>query len=604
VRQRKTQIINDIGTDAEYIRFENEPNLSAVVIPLIFNGYVNGAIVLNSETLNAFNSGDIWLAEMAAAELTRAWERGRYHQRLMTLVQTGSQLSAMVQPETAVREVASIAREILQARFVFVKIHLGQERNFTQSASSGEAPRLLEALENLESSEALIQMAFHAVQPFRVRDIRKYSPTSHLILDHAGLRSMIAIPIRWHRLSIGTILAFGKQNEVFFNENDQSLAELLSIQAAGAFESTWLQQELRGSLRTTSLLYRLSNQIIQAENLQSAALDIAQTAHKIAKSSTTGIMLFNHNGTTIVEVQINESGVMIGAEHPMDIIKDVMESGQLIYLSQGNYMTRACLPLQTPILKYGALWMDIPEDQEHKTTANPNDLQSLVNQTAIVLERSMLLVESQRQAVEIKAAYDMLEATYDQTLAALMSALDARDRETEGHSLRVSHLTAKLGEALNFSHEQLKVLERGSLLHDIGKIGISDTILHKPGPLSQEEWVVMRRHPDIGSKIVEGIPFLQDTIPLIRHHQERWDGSGYPDGLRGEEIPILARMFSIVDAFDALTSKRPYRQEISTQEAMKYVSEQAGILFDPHIVEVFEKLISENQPALQTIEHT
>jgi len=602
VRQRKTQVINDIGLDADYIRFENEPNLSAVIIPLIFNGYVNGAILLNSETPNAFNSSDVWLAEMACAELSRAWERARYHQRLMTLVQTGSQLSAMEQPDTTVREVVSIARDILQARFTFVKIHMGRERNFTQFASSGEAPRLLAALENSESSEALIQMAFNAVEPFRVRDVRKYSPTSHLVLDHAGLRSMIAIPIRWHRLSIGTILAFGKQNEVFFNENDQSLAKLLSIQAAGAFESTWLQQELRDSLRTTSLLYRLSNQIIQAENLQNAALGIAQTAHKITKSATTGIMLFDQEGVAIAEAQINASGAHTGMEHPMDIIKDVMESGQLIYLSQGSSMTRACLPIQTPILKYGILWMDIPEEQGQKNTAKPNDLQALVNQTAIALERSVLLVESQQQAAEIKAAYDTLEETYDQTLAALMSALDARDRETEGHSLRVSHLTAKLGEALQFSHEQLKVLERGSLLHDIGKIGISDTILHKPGPLSAEEWVVMRRHPDIGSKIVEGIPFLQDTIPLIRHHQERWNGTGYPSGLRGEEIPILARMFAIIDAFDALTSRRPYRQKISVQEAIDYIREQAGILFDPNIVEVFEKLISENQSGLPFIE--
>jgi putative nucleotidyltransferase with HDIG domain len=415
---------------------------------------------------------------------------------------------------------------------------------------------------------------------------------------------MLAIPIRWHRLSVGTILAFGKQNEVFFNENDQSLAELLSIQAAGAFESTWLQRELRGALRTTSLLYRLSNQIIQAENLQSAALDIAQTAHKIAKSSTTGIILLDQEGNIIAEAQIDSSGVHTGIQHPMDIIKDVMESGQLIYLSQGQSMTRACLPIQTPILKYGILWMDIPENQENKSIANPNDLQALVNQTAIALERSVLLVESRRQAAEIKAAYDMLEATYDQTLAALMSALDARDRETEGHSSRVSHLTARLGEALNFSHEQLKVLERGSLLHDIGKIGISDTILHKPGPLTEEEWKLMRHHPDIGAKIVEGIPFLQDTIPLIRHHQERWDGTGYPAGLSGEEIPILARMFSIADAFDALTSKRPYREKISTMEAVEYINEQAGIIFDPEIVEVFKKMFAENQSGQLAMEET
>jgi putative nucleotidyltransferase with HDIG domain len=303
-------------------------------------------------------------------------------------------------------------------------------------------------------------------------------------------------------------------------------------------------------------------------------------------------MLFDSERDTLAEAQVDSSGAHTGLEHPMDIIGDVMESGQLIYLSQGNSLMRACLPIQTPTLKYGILWMDIPEDQGHKSVANPNDLQALVNQTAIALERSVLLVESRRQAAELKVAYDMLEATYDQTLAALMSALDARDRETEGHSLRVSNLTAKLGKALNFSHEQLKVLERGSLLHDIGKIGISDVILHKPGPLSEKEWVVMRRHPDIGAKIVEGIPFLEDTIPLIRHHQERWDGTGYPGGLRGEEIPILARMFSIVDAFDALTSIRPYRQKISTLEAVAYLREQSGVLFDPYIVKVFEQVIA------------
>ncbi|HRQ23195.1 MAG TPA: HD domain-containing protein, partial [Anaerolineales bacterium] len=192
---------------------------------------------------------------------------------------------------------------------------------------------------------------------------------------------------------------------------------------------------------------------------------------------------------------------------------------------------------------------------------------------------------------EIKTAYDMLESTYDQTLASLISALDARDRETEGHSLRVSQLAVKLGETLGFSQEQLKVLERGSLLHDIGKIGVSDNILHKPGPLNEGEWKIMRQHPDIGAKIVEGIPFLEDTIPLIRHHQERWDGSGYPDRLAGQEIPLLARLFAVVDAFDALTSNRPYRKKTSEQEALEYIRENAEILFDPKITAAFEQLI-------------
>lgn len=603
-RQRKTLIINDIRHDPDYLSFDGESNLSALVIPLIFNGHMNGAIMLNSEIANAFSSVDIGLAESVAAELTRAWERSGYHQRMMDLIQAGSQLSSVVDPTTTAQDAAAIAREILQAKFTFVHIQLGQERNFIQSASSGNAPRLLNSLEMSIESESVIQIAFQASQPFRVRDVRKYSATSHLLIDNTGLRSMLIIPIRWHQVNIGGIFAFGKQNEVFFTENDESLAELLSIQAAGAFESTWLQQELRSSLRITSLMYRLSNQIILAENLETAASDIAQTAHKLARSASTGIILFNEQDEIVSEVKINPAGREDEIEHPMNIVKDAMTSGQLIYFSPGQSKIRICMPIQTPIRKYGALWMDIPDDPSHKPATNPNDLQALINQAAIALERSMLLVESRRQAVEIKAAYDKLEVTYDQTLASLVSALDARDRETEGHSLRVCNLAVKLGETLGFTNEQLKILERGSILHDIGKIGISDSILHKPGPLNDEEWKIMKKHPDIGARIVEGIPFLLDTIPIIRHHQERWDGTGYPSGLKGEEIPLLARLFSIVDAFDALTSNRPYRQKVTPMEALEYLREEAGILFDPAMVNAFEKLITEKQEVLLLLENS
>lgn len=594
VRQRKTQIVNDLRRDPDYIQFEGENSLSAVVIPLIFNGHIHGVIAFNSEELNAFGSLDVGLAESVAAELIRAWERSGYHARLMNLIQAGSQFSSVVDPNSTATDVASIAREILQARFTFVHIQLGQEKNFIQSASSGNAPHLLESLENSLNTAGLVKIIFQATQPFRIRDIRKYPATSHLTMENPNLRSMLAIPIRWHQVNIGAIFAFGKQNEVFFTENDESLAELLAIQAAGAFESTWLQQELRSSLRITSLLYRLSNQIIQAENLEEAAVDIAQTAHKLSRSETTGIVLLNVDESIAAEVKIDAGELVHGSRHPMKLIKDAMNAGQLIYFSQGQEGIRSCIPIKTPIRNYGAIWMESPSDQTDNPATNPNDMQALVNQAAIALERSMLLAESRRQAVEIKAAYNTLESTYDQTLASLTSALDARDRETEGHSVRVSHLAVKLGEALRYSHEQLKVLERGSLLHDIGKIGISDSILHKPGKLNDEEWKVMKLHPNIGAKIVEGIPFLEDTIPLIRHHQERWDGTGYPHGLKAEEIPMLARMFAVIDAFDALTSNRPYRQKISTEEALAYLREQAGILFDPSIVDAFEKMILED----------
>jgi putative nucleotidyltransferase with HDIG domain len=171
-----------------------------------------------------------------------------------------------------------------------------------------------------------------------------------------------------------------------------------------------------------------------------------------------------------------------------------------------------------------------------------------------------------------------------------MSALDARDRETEGHSTRVSRLACLLGEAVGLNGPQLKALERGALLHDIGKIGISDTILHKPGKLTDDEWKIMRVHPDIGARIVKGIPFLQDTLSVIQYHHERWDGSGYPAGLKGRDIPIQARIFAVVDVFDALTSKRSYRKKASAEDAVNYLREHSEKLFDPEIVEALAQL--------------
>jgi HD-GYP domain-containing protein (c-di-GMP phosphodiesterase class II) len=140
------------------------------------------------------------------------------------------------------------------------------------------------------------------------------------------------------------------------------------------------------------------------------------------------------------------------------------------------------------------------------------------------------------------------------------------------------------------SEHQLKALERGALLHDIGKIGISDTILHKPGKLTEDEWRIMRIHPDIGARIVEGIPFLQDTLPVIRYHHERWNGSGYPLGLDGKDIPVQARIFAVADVFDALTSNRTYRKKSSPEEAIDYIKEQSGVLFEPAVVEALQNV--------------
>ncbi|HSL28889.1 MAG TPA: HD domain-containing phosphohydrolase [Anaerolineales bacterium] len=583
-RLKKTQLVNDTELDADFISMEKERTLSIISVPMLQQGHVKGILEICSERKYAFSSLDVAIAEGVASELMRAWERSSYRQRLTELIQAGISLTTLLDPQAAVQEIAVVARQTLEARFVFVTL-LDQQGNFSRTAYAGEAPKLLGTLTTTPDDEALMHAALNATKPFRVRDVRKYSTARKLEIDHPGLRSALAIPIRLHRLSIGTILAFGKQEGTFFSENDESLADLLSSQAAASIESSWLYQELRNTLNITSMLYQLSVDVIQAEELSVAAGLIAQVAHKVTSANKTGIVLMTREGRIEAEVEIDAHGLHTRREHPLETVDQAIQTGQSIIVSieQGSLV---CYPLLTRGRTYGALWMNIPESRGQ----NFANLQTLANQAAIALERSILLSESRQQAKQLEAAYGELEITYDRTLTALMSALDARDRETEGHSIRVSRLTSLLGEEIGLNGYLLKALERGALLHDIGKIGISDTILHKPGRLTEDEWRIMRRHPDIGAHIVKGIPFLQDTLPVILYHHERWNGSGYPDGLKKEEIPIPARIFAVADVFDALTSKRSYRSRSSATEALNYMKEQAGILFDPLVVEALTRI--------------
>ena len=234
----------------------------------------------------------------------------------------------------------------------------------------------------------------------------------------------------------------------------------------------------------------------------------------------------------------------------------------------------------------------------HDFIMKPVNMDELLIATERALERRQLLIERreyhellERRVVEatrdLASAYRQLKETYHATLEALGSALDTRDVGTEAHSRRVH------GYALATAHEHsvpeadLPDLAHGVLLHDIGKIGIPDAILLKPGPLTAEEWKIMRRHPEIGKALIERIPFLRGAVPVVWSHHEKWDGSGFPRGLKGEEIPLGARIFMVVDAFDAMTFDRPYSKAKPFDVAKSEIKRCAGAHFDPTVVKSF-----------------
>ena len=193
----------------------------------------------------------------------------------------------------------------------------------------------------------------------------------------------------------------------------------------------------------------------------------------------------------------------------------------------------------------------------------------------------------EERTAKLQLAYRTLKKAYLDSVKVLAEAIDAKDPYTRGHSDRVRKMSLQIATSLGFTEERMEILEYGALLHDIGKIGIKDEILRKPGALSPEEYQTIQEHPLIGVKIVEGIEFFKDKIPMIRHHHEHFDGKGYPDGLVGEGIPLEARIIAVPDAFDAMASLRPHRKAMPLEDILLEMEKYKGKQFDPKILEIF-----------------
>ena len=195
--------------------------------------------------------------------------------------------------------------------------------------------------------------------------------------------------------------------------------------------------------------------------------------------------------------------------------------------------------------------------------------------------------ELQTKKDQVEELYGELQVSYEATLQALITALDFRDNETQGHSTRVVEYAVLVAKRMGIEEAKLTSIRRGAILHDVGKIGVPDAILKKPGKLDDAEWAEMKRHPEIGYRMLQHIPFLEPALDIVLCHQERWDGSGYPRGLQGEQIPLGARVFAVVDTFDAMTSDRPYRAALPIESARAEVLKFCGSQFDPKVAEAF-----------------
>jgi putative nucleotidyltransferase with HDIG domain len=226
----------------------------------------------------------------------------------------------------------------------------------------------------------------------------------------------------------------------------------------------------------------------------------------------------------------------------------------------------------------------------HRSALHPDKdwldfLGMIAGQAAIAIDSAMMFREIQKSNIDLSMAYDA-------TIEGLSRALDLRDRETEKHTRRVTDITVNLAVRLGVGDSELVHIRRGAILHDIGKVAIPDKILLKPGPLADDEWTIMRRHPSIAVELLSSVEYLAPAMDIPHWHHEKWDGTGYPDKLSGNAIPFSARMFALVDVYDALTSDRPYRRAWSKQDTLQYIESQSARHFDPNLLPEFLSMIS------------
>ncbi|MDO8531266.1 MAG: GAF domain-containing protein [Dehalococcoidia bacterium] len=424
-----------------------------------------------------------------------------------------------------------------------------------------------------------------------------WAPWRALALSQ-GFTCAVALPLISQGKPFGVLVLLGDQPRAFTSERLETL-QAYAHQAATALTNARLFDEGKRRLDQVQALRRVDLAITSSLDLRvtlGVALDQVATVLGVDAAA---VLLLN-SGTQMLEYaagrgfrgrEIERSLVRVG-EGPSGHValeRRVVHFGNIPEMKNGFKRTKLIADegfvsyVGVPLIVKGHVKGVL--EVFHRAPFQPEDewlefLDALAGQVAIAIDEAALFNDLYRANVDLTLAYDT-------TLEGWARALELRDYETAGHSRRVSELTTRLARAMGVSETDMAHVRRGTMLHDVGKLSIPDTILLKSGPLTDEEWSVVRKHPTYAFELLSPIPYLRPALDIPYCHHERWDGTGYPRGLKGEQIPLSARIFTLVDVWDALTNERPYKKAWSVEDARAYMRSQSGAHFDPKVVEVF-----------------
>ncbi len=445
----------------------------------------------------------------------------------------------------------------------------------------------------------LVGWVAQTMQTYRVADTSK--ELNWIALD-LKIKSALFTPLTFENKLIAVLALFSREKNAFSEEDEHDIA-VLANSLAIAIENNRNQENVRKQLTRVSTLHNIDIAINSSMDMHTTLNILLDHVTNQLKIDAADVVLYNFNSpnlefaagkgfysinhdSKIFNIQKSLAGKVVVERRIITVDGStdltVPPDFTSVWAAEG-FSTYFGVPLIAKGKVVGVL------EIFHRSKLEPDSdwmdyLKTLAGQAAIIIDNAKMFDGLQHSNIELRLAYDA-------TIEGWSRAMDLRDKETEGHTQRVTEMSVRLAQAIQIANDQIIHIRRGSLLHDIGKMGVPDSILLKPGSLTDDEWVVMRKHPQLAYDMLLPIDYLFPALDIPYCHHEKWDGTGYPRGLVGKQIPLAARLFAIIDVWDALSSDRPYRKGWSKEEVEKYIRDQSGFHFEPIIVEKFYSMV-------------
>ncbi|WP_422486410.1 PAS domain S-box protein [Gudongella sp. DL1XJH-153] len=528
-------------------------------------------------------------------------EAHHHAQRTEALLEIASHLNAELEPARVKKIVCYEACKALGMSMSAYLRYDSNERVFNLAASEGLPEEVTRAFGPLSWDDVELLLNKQGYSMVQNAPAVSKLPYVQTLLSH-GIYCVAHSLIKRNGSTLG-LLIVGDENKVNLFEDSITLLSGIADQAASAITNARLFGEAKNRLNqvqalrnidlaiTGSLDLRVTFQVVLDEVTKMLGTDAAAI---LRLNPHTGALNYEHwrgfrsRGIEGINIPLGEGYVGAMAinrksVHIHDLREHEHDFNHISLLTEEGFVAYYAVPLIAKGTVLGVL------EVFHRERIASNGewlafLETLAGQAAIAIDNAELFSKLERSNTNLLRAYDA-------TIEGWAHALDLKDEETQDHSKRVTELTMRIAKKMGIEEEHLAHVHRGSLLHDIGKMGIPDSILLKPGKLTDEEWEIMRKHPVYAFEMLSPINYLQPALDIPYCHHEKWDGSGYPRGLKGEQIPLAARIFAVVDVYDALTSDRPYREAWSKEKALDHISELSGTHFDSRVVDMFIKIM-------------